>query len=148
MDGLESFLAERGALDVLFRLAERPLGFNELKASIHISPNTLLARIKEATKFGLVEETLVRTEKRSLIKYKLTREGRKTIDGLGNIKKKYLEIKAELDKIKSSENEKEKELEEVLSSKIKSNVSISNVKGGRDVHIDVNSESSTKQNKE
>ena len=144
---LEGFLAERGALDVLFKLSEKSMGFNELKTSIRVSPNTLLARIKEATKLELIEETLIRTERRSLIKYKLTKEGKKTIDGLGNIKKKYLEIKTELDKIKSSENEKERELKEVLSSKIRSNVSIHNVKGGRDVHIDVNSESSAKQEK-
>ncbi len=147
MTDLNRFLAERGALDILFRLAEKPLGFNELKDSINISPNTLLTRIKEATALGLIEETLVRTERRSLIKYKLTNTGKKTIDELGSIKKKYLELKAELDKIKNSENEKERELEEILSSKIRSNVSISNVKGGRDVRIDVNSESSTKQDK-
>lgn len=147
MADLSEFLAEKGALDVLFKLAEKPMGFNELKASIHISPNTLLMRIKEATNLGLIEETLVRTEKRSLIKYKLTNTGKKAIDGLGNVKKKYLEVKAELDRIKNSKNEKEKELEEILSSKVRSSVSISNIKGGRDIDIDVNSKSLSKQRK-
>ena len=143
----EKFLKERGALDLLFQLSKNPKGFNELKTGINISPNTLLARIKDATSLGLIEEALVRTNKRSLIKYKLTEKGKKTINELDNIKKKYTEIKNELDNIKKLKDEKEKELGDILSSKIRNNVFISHVKGERDVNIDINSESSTKQDK-
>lgn len=122
----KKILAEKGILDILFKLSDKPLGFNELKVSINISPNTLLVRIKELTKAGLVEEMLIRTERRSLIKYALTKEGKKTIEGLGNVKDKYLGIKAQLDKLKEEKSRKEKEINELMSSSQGTNVSTAN----------------------
>jgi DNA-binding HxlR family transcriptional regulator len=116
MVSVEEFIAEKGSLDLLFRLSTKEQSFTDLKISIKMSPNTVLARLRDATKLGLVEEKLFKTAGRALIKYILTAEGRKTVTSLGSVKRDYEKLKKELDELKDSEKEKEAKITQLLSS--------------------------------
>lgn len=137
------FLLERGGLDLLFLLSNSPLGFNELKGKIRISPNTLLIRIKNATKLGLVAETLVKTNRRSLIKYTLTKDGQKELNSLKNIKRKYEKLKELLNEQEEKKRDTETEIKELLSSINKTkkpNINISSNKISRSKNVNINIE--------
>ncbi len=143
MDNAKNFLSERGALDLLFSLSNDPLGFNELKERINISPNTLLTRIKEAAKLGLVEETLVRTERRSLIKYTITKDGKKELESLKSIKDRYEKLNKLLKEQDEKKNNIQKEITELLSSINKTNrtditISGNKITKSKNVNITVN----------
>ena len=116
MVSVEEFIAEKGSLDLLFRLSTKEQSFTDLKISIKMSPNTVLARLRDATKLGLVEEKLFKTAGRALIKYILTAEGKKTVTSLGSVKRDYEKLKKELDELKDSEKEKEAKITQLLSS--------------------------------
>ena len=147
MDKLASkkWLFERGGALLLIRLSEKDMSFNELKTAMKLSPNTVLSRLREATRIGIVEEKLVKTEKRSLIKYTLTKEGRAFFDDLRDFKKHFIIVNEELDKIKEEEKKKEAQLNEVLSSlqKSSSNINIENSKLAAKGDINVKSEISS-----
>lgn len=145
METLAKFLTQKGALDLLFQLEAKPKGFNELKLDMHGSPNTLLARIKEATKLGLIEESLVRTNHRSLIKYTLTKEGRKELNSFGPIKGRYEKLKELLKEQENKKSNTEREINELLSSitKTRVNTSISNNKISKSKNVNIKIENKT-----
>lgn len=114
------FVFERSSAMILILLSEKDLSFNELKNSIKASPNTVLARLREAMQIGIVEEKLVKTGKRALIKYTLTKEGGDFVKNLKDFKGHFITVNKELDEIKEKEKKKEIEINELLSSLQKS----------------------------
>ena len=111
------FLEKKGSLDILYKLKESPKSFNELEESIGMSPNTILARLREAQKFGMVEEKLIREkEGRSKIKYALTKKGYDVSDNFRNIANKYMHLREEIQELEGEKRSKEKEMKEILSS--------------------------------
>ena len=111
-----NFIFEKSGAMILILLSDKDLSFNELKAAIKASPNTVLARLREAMRIGIVEEKLVKTGKRALIKYTLTAEGKKLVSDLKDFKGHFITINKELDEIKEKERKKETEINELLSS--------------------------------
>lgn len=136
MKDVTEFLKEKGALDLIFQLSKSSLGFNELKKVISGSPNTLLLRLKESARLGLIEETLVKTGKRPLIKYRLTKEGKIVVGELSGIEKKYSEIKKQINEAEETKKKKEKELRQILPGPKK--IVVKNIRAEKDVNIRLN----------
>jgi len=106
--------SSKGLLDVLMALEENEKSFTELR-SLGLSPNTLLARLREAQAKGLVLQELVPVKgKRPRIKYKLTREGKDTLKMYASVREKYTELKMELQQLQEEVRKKEKELKYLL----------------------------------
>lgn len=106
--------APKGLLDVLMALEEDEKSFTELK-SLNLSPNTLLARLREAQAKGLVLQELVPVKcKRARIKYKLTEEGKDALKMYASVREKYKELKMELQQLQEEVRKKEKELKYLL----------------------------------
>ncbi len=55
-----NFIQKKGSIDILLQLEESPKSFNELEEALKLSPNTILSRLREAQKLGLVKEDLLR----------------------------------------------------------------------------------------
>lgn len=109
--GVES---PKGLLDVLMALEKNEKSFTELK-SLDLSPNTLLARLREAQEKGLVMQELVPVgDKRPRIKYKLTNDGKDTLKMYSSVREKYTELKMELQQLQEEVRKKEKELKYLL----------------------------------
>lgn len=106
--------APKGLLDVLIALEESERSFTEMK-SLNLSPNTLLARLREAMAKGLVSQELVPIKgKRPRIKYRLTKEGKDTLKMYASVREKYTELKMELQQLQEEVRKKEKELKYLL----------------------------------
>ena len=106
--------APKGLLDVLMALEENAKSFTELKF-LNLSPNTLLARLREAQAKGLVLQELVPVKgKRPRIKYKLTEEGKNTLKMYASVRERYTELKMELQQLQEEVRKKEKELKYLL----------------------------------
>ena len=119
------FLEKKGAADLMFELSESPKTFNELVESLDLGPNTVLSRLREAQKLGLVEEKLTRKESgRPSISYEITETGKKKIKDLEIIKKDYIKLRDKLKKMKSEERETEEKINTILST-AKSNIHLS-----------------------
>jgi len=104
----------KGLLDVLMALEKNEKSFTELKP-LGLSPNTLLARLREAQEKGLIIQELVPVKgKRPRIKYKLTREGEDTLKMYASVREKYTELKMELQQLQEEVRKKEKELKYLL----------------------------------
>jgi DNA-binding HxlR family transcriptional regulator len=104
----------KGLLDVLMALEKNEKSFTELK-SLDLSPNTLLARLREAQEKGLIVQELAPVKgKRPRIKYKLTKEGRDTLQKYASVREKYTELKMELQQLQEEVRKKEKELKYLL----------------------------------
>jgi DNA-binding HxlR family transcriptional regulator len=105
----------KGLLDVLMALEGSEKSFTELKA-LGLSPNTLLARLREAQSNDLVVQELVPVEgKRARVKYKLTKDGKNTLQMYASVREKYTELKMELQRLQEEARKKEKELKYLLS---------------------------------
>lgn len=105
----------KGLLDVLMALEGSEKSFTELK-NLGLSPNTLLARVREAEAKDLITQELVPVEgKRAKIKYKLTKEGKDTLQMYASVREKYTELKMELQRLQEEARKKEKELKYLLS---------------------------------
>jgi len=116
MSGMESKSAPKGLLDMLMMLEEGAKSFTELKA-LDLSPNTVLARLREAQKRGLVDQKLFpRKGKKPRIKYVLTKEGEYVLKMYESIRERYTELKAELQSLQEEVRKKEKEMKYLLSS--------------------------------
>jgi len=108
--------APKGLLDVLMMLEEGEKSFTELKA-LDLSPNTVLARLREAQERGLVNQKLFpRKGRKPKIKYVLTREGKEVLKMYESIRERYTELKAELQNLQEEVRKKEKEMKYLLSS--------------------------------
>jgi len=106
----------KGLFDVLLALEKGEKSFTELK-KIGLSPNTLLARLREAQEKGLIVQKLVPIKgKRPRIKYELTKEGKETLKMYESVRERYLELKMELQRLQQEVRKKEKEMKYLLSS--------------------------------
>lgn len=150
MDELEAkkLLFERGGALLIIRLSEKDMSFNELKAAMKLSPNTILSRLRESTRIGLAEERLIKTGKRALIRYTLTKEGRTFFSELKDFKKHFIIVSDELDEIKNKEKEKETQMNELLSSLQRSSSSINVSHSKLSAKGDINIKSGTDSNSE
>ena len=61
--------------EIVLALKNQPKSFNDILSDVKISPSTLNRRIKELTKFGLIEPIIVRVNDENRIKYKMTKKG-------------------------------------------------------------------------
>jgi len=113
----KAYLQRKGSIDLLFELENMPKSFNELEETLRFSPNTILSRLREAQRLGLIKEELFREKSgRARIKYKLTDKGKNLLKELKKIKNKYLELVKEISTIEKAKKKKEAELEELISS--------------------------------
>jgi len=113
----KAYIQRKGSIDLLFELENMPKSFNELEETLRFSPNTILSRLREAQRLGLIKEELFREKSgRARIKYKLTDKGKNLLKELKKIKNKYLELVKEISTIEKAKKKKEAELEELISS--------------------------------
>lgn len=61
--------------EIIVTLKNQPKSFNDILRDVNISPSTLNRRIKDLTKFNLIEPIIVRVNDENRIKYKLTKKG-------------------------------------------------------------------------
>lgn len=61
--------------EIIVTLKNQPKSFNDILRDVKISPSTLNRRIKELTKFDLIEPIIVRVNDENRIKYRLTKKG-------------------------------------------------------------------------
>lgn len=110
----------KGLLDVLMMLETGEKSFTELK-TLDLSPNTVLSRLREAQKKGLVDQKLFpRKGRKPSIKYVLTDEGEKVLKMYESIRERYTELRAELQNLQEEARKKEKEMKYLLSSSTES----------------------------
>jgi len=115
-DDAGSKTAPKGLLDVLMMLETEEKSFTELKA-LDISPNTVLSRLREAQKKGLVEQKLFPVKgKKPRIKYVLTKQGKEVLTMFESIREKYVDLRTELQSLQEEVRKKEKEMKYLLSS--------------------------------
>ncbi len=65
--------------EVILTLQDHPKSFNDILRDIKINPSTLNRRIKELTRYDLIEPIIIRVNEENRIKYKLTRKGQQLI---------------------------------------------------------------------
>lgn len=65
--------------EVILTLQHHPKSFNDILREIKINPSTLNRRIKELTRYNLIEPIIIRANEENRIKYKLTRKGEELI---------------------------------------------------------------------
>jgi len=61
--------------EVVLTLRHQPKSFNDIMRDIKINPSTLNRRMKELTRYNLIEPIIVRANEENRIKYKLTKKG-------------------------------------------------------------------------
>lgn len=111
---------KKAFVDILLMLEGDAKSFSELKA-LGFSPNTILLRLRNAQKQGLIKEELFsQGGKKSRIKYTLTNEGRDVLENLLPIKSKYLDMKKEIDDLETEIRTKEQNIKYLLTSILKS----------------------------
>jgi len=106
----------KGMIEILVYLKDEARSFNDLR-NLHLSPSTILARLREAQAQGLVEQTLCLSKgrkTRAKIKYDLTSEGKAMLKSYESIIDRYIELRKELDELESKLREKEKEMKYLL----------------------------------
>jgi len=110
----------KGMLDILICLRDDARSFNDLKR-LNLSPNTILARLREAQEKGFVRQRLYpRKGKKAKIKYDLTDEGELMLKDYESIIDRYLELSRELAELEKKLREKEREKKYLLLSSEKS----------------------------
>jgi DNA-binding HxlR family transcriptional regulator len=75
--------------EIILGLKNQPKSFNDIIYDVKISPSTLNRRIKELTKFGLIEPIIERVNDENRIKYRLTRKGNALIGDISEYVKLY-----------------------------------------------------------
>ncbi len=75
--------------EIILALKNHPRSFNDILYDIKINPSTLNRRIKELTKFGLIEPIIVRVNEENRIKYKLTKKGEALIGDFAEFVRLY-----------------------------------------------------------
>ena len=105
----------RGLFEVLLILRDGRRTFLELKRIAHMSPSTVLKRLRESQENGWVKQDLTAEKaRRPKIKYSLTAEGRDLLDDYKSIIDKYVELKTELDELEKALRDKEKQIKYLL----------------------------------
>jgi len=99
-----SFIGKRGSIEVLLELSKEPRSFNELK-KLRLSPNTVLARLREAQKLGLAEVVPVSSEKRTLVKYDLSKEGQALVSKFDIAVTQYTKLQGQLKELSQKKQE-------------------------------------------
>lgn len=61
--------------EVILTLQHQQKSFNDILRDIKINPSTLNRRIKELTRYNLIEPIVVRVNEENRIKYRLTKKG-------------------------------------------------------------------------
>ena len=131
MEKITDLLEKKGFFDVLFSLSSGDKSFNELEESLSLSPNTVLARLREMQKAGIIMEILSSDSGgRSKIKYMITDKGRKIVEESKSIQKDYLELRKKIKELEKQKDEKETEIRELLSS-IQKSTAIVSISGGK-----------------
>lgn len=116
MNEKQSKIMSKGLLDMLIILEDGEKSFTELKG-MKMSPNTVLSRLREAQRMGLVDQKLFKIKgRRSRIKYALTKEGEETLQMYHSIRERYKQLNVELQSLKEEVKKKEKEMKYLLSS--------------------------------
>jgi len=109
-------ITEKAYIDVLFALESGAKSFNDLK-ELGFSPNTILSRLREAQRKGIIEEKLFpQKDKKAQIKYIITNRGKNVLNNYLPIKSQYLNLKRELDKLEQEIRAKEKDMKLLLTS--------------------------------
>jgi len=97
-DEYSSFVAKRGSIEVLLELDKGTQSFNQLK-SLNLSPNTVLNRLREAQRLGLVKPLLLSSEKRIRIRYGLSEDGRNLVSKFHVAASRYLKLQRQISKL-------------------------------------------------
>lgn len=106
---------KKGMLDLLMTLKGGEMSFIELK-TLKMSPNTILARLREAQRLNAVRGVLIeRGNKKSLLKYSLTKKGRELLAAHDPIKADYLRLGKEIDKLEKDAEKKKQKIKLLLS---------------------------------
>ena len=102
----KSLISKKGTIDILIELKDGQKTFTNLK-ELKLSPNTIVKRLREMQKAGLVEPVLTSSGKtrRMRIEYKLTKEGERAIKNMEKVLMEYKRLKKKLDQM-SKEQEK------------------------------------------
>lgn len=109
-------IAEKGFLDILLMLESGEKSFSELK-TIGFSPNTILLRLREAQRVGLVKEVLFcEKDKKPKIKYTLTQLGRDILTTYLPVKDKYLNLKDDIVRLEKEAKSKQMAIKLLLAS--------------------------------
>jgi len=116
-ESVENILLKEGTFDLLLMLSEGPRSFIELRRGGH-SPNTILARLREVQRRGLVESKLflVKRGRKPRIKYILTAEGQKIVGRYMPVKTSYLELKRDIEYLEDRIHEQKQALKLLLAS--------------------------------
>lgn len=117
IERMSMLVGKEGAFDLLLKLNEGPKSFVELKTTGH-SPNTVLTRLREAQRAGLVQSQLftVSERKKPRIKYVLTDQGQKLLRRYIPVKTTYLDLKEKIAELEKQVLEQKQELRFLLSS--------------------------------
>lgn len=109
-------IRKESMIDLLLAL-EKDKSFIELKACLNMSPNTILARLREAQKDNLVDQIFIKREnKKPIVKYTLTEKGRETLALFIPFKTDFLSLKKELNELENKVRQKKKNIKLLLSS--------------------------------
>lgn len=104
----------KGMIEIPMDLRDGAKSFNDLRR-LKLSPNTILARLREAQEQGLVKQKLYPCKgKKAKIKYDLTDEGKLMLTSYESIIDRYIELRKELDELENKLREKEKEMKYLL----------------------------------
>jgi len=111
----KEFIRRTGAIEILCELSEGERSFGDLK-SLGISSGTLSKRLKEAIKLGLVKQE-IKHEKEALkpkVVYRLTEEGKELLKSIEHVRREYLKVREEIERLKGEIRKKEKMLKGLL----------------------------------
>lgn len=111
-----SFVKKRGSLEILLELREEKKSFNELK-NLDLSPNTILTRLREAQRMGLVDVLPISSEKRTRICYELSKDGTNLISKFDVAVAHYETLQKQLKELSS---EKQQIFKDIIASLSKS----------------------------
>jgi DNA-binding HxlR family transcriptional regulator len=78
--------------EIVLALRNKPKSFNDILKEAKTSPSSLNRRIKELTKFGLIEPILERIDDENRIKYRLTKKGDTLIGDIAEFIRLYKKL--------------------------------------------------------
>jgi DNA-binding HxlR family transcriptional regulator len=111
-----AFVAQRGFMEVLFGLENGHKGFNDLK-TLGLAPNTVLSRLRQAQRLGLVENRLdTKRASRARITYALTPRGRQFVGRFASVKGRFMRLQTELESLEKNRRTTENHMKFLLSS--------------------------------
>ena len=99
-----SFIEKRGSVEVLAALRKGAKSFSELK-NLNMSPNTVLARLREAQNLGLTKVVPVSSDRRTRIKYGLSEEGKALVLKFDSAVTEYIKLQEQLKELSQKKRE-------------------------------------------